>query len=116
MSLYEWLYRLELEITLSRSSPNSVVLQGSMGLPGLSGNPGPLGRKVGLGTLLGLDCGPVSKLGLQAGAPWATCASWLQLHLLVISMLAGNERFLSPEDAGVWSSLAGCGSPVVNAV
>lgn len=111
MNLYEWLYRLELEI-----SPNSVVLQGNMGLPGLSGNPGPLGRKVGLGTVLGLDCGPVSKLGLQAGAPWASYASWLQLRFLVISMLAGNERFLSPEDAGVWSPLVGCVSPVVNAV
>lgn len=116
MNLYEWLNHLELEITLSSSSPNSVVLQGNMGLPGLSGNPGPLGRKVGLGTVLGLGCGPGSKLSPRAGAPWATCASWLQLHFLVISMLAGNKRFLSPGDAGICSPLMGFGSPVVNAV
>lgn len=87
-----------------------------MGLPGLSGNPGPLGRKVGLGTMLGLGCGPASKLGFQAGALWATCASWLQPHFLVISMLARNERFLSSEDAGIWSPLVGFGSPVVSVV
>lgn len=53
-----------------------------MGLPGLSGNPGPLGRKVGLGPLLGFGHGPASKLGLQAEALWATCASWLWLGSL----------------------------------
>lgn len=53
-----------------------------MGLPGLSGNPGPLGRKVGLGSVLGLGHGPASKLGLLAKTLWVTCASWLQLGYL----------------------------------
>lgn len=66
-------------VTWSSSSPDSVVyvLQGNMGLPGLSGNPGPLGRKVGLGSVPDLGHGLASKLGLQAEASWATCASWL---------------------------------------
>lgn len=107
MNLHEWLQPLQLEVTLPSSSPDSVVciFQGNMGLPGLSGNPGPLGRKVGLGSMLGLDHGLTSKLGLQAEALWATCASWLHLGSLAQSLLARDKRFLSPECAGVGSPL-----------
>lgn len=71
-------------VTLPSPFPDSVVcvLQGNMGLPGLSGNPGPLGRKVGFVSVLGLGHGLASKLDLQAEASWATCDSWLWLSSL----------------------------------
>lgn len=53
-----------------------------MGLPGLAGNPGPMGRKVGLSSILGLGHRLASELGLQAEALWSTCAFWLFLGSL----------------------------------
>lgn len=96
-------------VTLPSCFPESVVcvLQGNMGLPGLSGNPGPLGRKVGLGSVLGLGHGLASKLSLtfkqkHRGPPVTPGYGWVPWAQ---SPWAREERFLNPECAGVGSPL-----------
>lgn len=76
-----------------------------MGLPGLAGNPGPMGRKVGLSSVLGLGHRLASELGLQAEALWSTVPSGCTWVPWAQSPLARDERFLHPECARVGSPL-----------